>query len=116
MIKRSINSFWIDILVAFSCISVVYLHVNNDVFWQRSHGWLWISSNIIECLFYAAVPCFFMISGYTLMDYRERYNTKVFLKRRLFRAFLPFIFWSFVFFHIYHKNNFIPRFYISIQS
>ena len=99
------NEFWVSILTAFSCIAVVYLHVNN-IFWTHPTGWLWITSNIIECVFYFAVPVFLMISGYTLLDYRKKYNTKTFIKKRLIRTFIPFVFWSSVFFFVYGKKDF----------
>lgn len=35
-----------------------------------------------------------MISGATLMNYREKYSTKEFLKRRFLRAGVPFLLWS----------------------
>lgn len=47
-----------------------------------------------------------MISGYTLLDYRERYDTKTFIKKRTIRTFIPFIFWSSVFFFVYGKKDF----------
>lgn len=37
-----------------------------------------------------------MISGYTLMDYRDRYDTVTFFKKRILRAFVPFIVWSLI--------------------
>lgn len=92
---------WIDVLRAFSCLGIVYLHING-IFWQRPAGWLWISANLIECLFYFSLPCFFMLTGYILMDYRTHYDTKTFLKKRLFRVVIPFFFWSAIF---YKLNN-----------
>jgi integral membrane protein len=35
-----------------------------------------------------------MISGYTLLDYRARYDTKAFLRKRMQRTLIPFLFWS----------------------
>ena len=35
-----------------------------------------------------------MITGTTLLDYRDRYNTRTFLKRRFIKTGIPFIFWS----------------------
>ena len=52
--------------------------------------------NIIECLFYFAVPIFFMISGATLIDYRERYSTKEYFIKRIKKTVIPFIVWSIV--------------------
>ena len=48
---------YIDVLIVFSCISVVLLHTNG-IFWSHPSGILWISSNIIESAFYFAVPIF----------------------------------------------------------
>ena len=83
---------WIDVLVAVSCFAVVSLHVDG-VFWNVHvrHWWL---SNLIECLFYFGAPVFFMISGCTLIDYRQRYDTKTFFRKRILRTFIPFAFWS----------------------
>ena len=103
------KELWIGVLTALSCVSVIYLHVNN-VFWKHPNGWLWISSNIIECLFYFAVPVFLMILGYTLLDYKTRYDTKTFIKKRIVRTVIPFLFWSVSFFFIYKKQNFFISF------
>ena len=99
------KQLWISVLTALSCLAVVYLHVNH-VFWSHPKGHLWVSSNIIECVFYFAVPVFLMISGYTLLDYRDRYDTKIFIKNRMIRAIIPFFFWSSIFFFIYGKKDF----------
>lgn len=87
------HSQFIDVLTVISCIAVVFLHTNS-VFWSHPSGFLWVTSNVIETVFYYAVPVFFMISGFTLMDYRERYDTKTFFKKRIKRTVIPFIFWS----------------------
>lgn len=60
-----------------SMLAVVYMHVN-DCFWTFSTERYWKSANVIESVMYFAVPCFFMISGANLMDYRKRYDTKTF--------------------------------------
>lgn len=88
---------FIDILTALSCLSVVYLHTNG-VFWRHLTGFTWITANVIESVFYFAVLIFFMISGYTLIDFRERYTVKEYLQKRFNRTVIPFIFWSLVWF------------------
>lgn len=95
MITISKQEPYIDVLVALSAVSVVFLHTNG-IFWRHPTGFLWWNSGFIESLFYFAVPIFFMVSGATLLDYRERYSTKLFLKKRASRTFIPFIFWSFL--------------------
>lgn len=43
---------------------------------------------------YWAVPVFMMLSGATLMNYREKYDTKTFFKKRFIKVLIPFIFWA----------------------
>lgn len=84
-----------DVMNVSACVSVIILHVNGAV-WTFSYERYWITSLILECAFYWAVPVFFMLSGATLMDYRQRYDTKTFFARRFSKTVLPFLFWSIV--------------------
>ena len=104
--KNDVN--YISILNVIAAISVVILHTNG-AFWQFSTEKYWFKANVIECLFYFAVPIFFMISGATLIDYRERYTTKVFFKKRFYKTFIPFVCWS-IFALIYNSlvHNNVP--------
>lgn len=78
----------IDFLNVICCIAVIAMHQDvNDALGLR------------DALTFA-VPVFFMISGATLINYRERYDTKIFLKRRITRAFIPFISWQIIWFLI----------------
>ena len=85
---------YITILKAVSAIAVVFLHANG-CFWFFSYDSYWEWANIIESFFYFAVPVFYMISGATLIDYRDRYSTKEFFNKRIKKAFIPYLFWSF---------------------
>jgi len=87
------NTFYIDVLAILSAFAVVMLHANG-VFWSHPSGRLWITSNCIESMFYFAVPVFFMISGATLIDYRDKYTTREFFVRRLIRVGIPFVAWK----------------------
>ena len=86
---------FIDYLNIFCCLSVIALHCNG-CFWKFSYERYWITSVFIECIFYFAVPVFFMITGVNLIDYRDKCDTKAFLKKRLVKIFIPFLFWSIV--------------------
>lgn len=86
---------YFDLLNVLACFSVVVLHVNSTVH-TFSYEPYWISAMFLESAFYAAGPIFLMLSGATLIDYQERYDTKTFLMRRLERTVVPFLFWSFV--------------------
>lgn len=61
-----------------------------------SPGWNWVLALAIECLFYWAVPVFFMLTGATLIGYRKRYSTTDYFKRRVVRVVVPFFAWSLI--------------------
>ena len=83
---------YIDLLNILAIFAVVVLHQNGVVhtFADKSY---WYSSLVFECLFYFAVPVFVMISGAMLMNYREKYDTKTFFKKRVLKVLIPAIFW-----------------------
>ena len=71
------------------------LHVNGAVHtFAKTRNW--VSCMFIEALFYFAVPVFFMLTGATLMNYRKRYGTGTFFKKRLLKTLVPFIIWSII--------------------
>lgn len=108
--------YYYDVINVISCMSVIALHVNGyvhkfDV--GDQHWWLHV---FFEVAFYNAVPLFFMLSGATLLGYRRKYDTPTFFKRRFKKAFLPFLFWTVVFFlfallftHLQPTPGFIVR-------
>ena len=54
----------------------------------------WATSMIVEVVCYWAVPIFLMLTGATLMKYREKYDTKTYFKKRIMKVFIPFIIWA----------------------
>ena len=88
-----VREVWVDVATALSCVSVVFLHTN-FIFWKYPCNDAWFSSNLIESIFYFAVPVFFMISGYTLFGFSERYDLGRFGLRRFMRTGIPFFAWS----------------------
>lgn len=86
---------WFDVLNVIACFGVVAMHFNGLVH-AFSPTWDWAQALLVDCLFYWAVPVFFMLSGATLMDYRDRYDTRSFLVRRVKRTVIPFIAWSLI--------------------
>lgn len=83
---------YIQILSVLSSFAVVVLHTN-DCFWSFSYKRYWITANALECIFYFAVPIFFMISGATLINYRDRYSTIDFFKKRVTKTVIPYVVW-----------------------
>lgn len=90
MSKQKIN--YLSLASVVSAFAVVMLHTNG-VFWFFSTERYWATANIIESILYFAVPVFFMISGATLIDYRDRYSTKEYFFKRINKAFIPFAAW-----------------------
>lgn len=86
---------YITLLSVVSTIAVVCLHTNG-CFWTFSTKPYWFTANILESLFYFSVPAFFMISGATLMDYRDRYSTGAYLAKRIKKTVVPFLAWSLI--------------------
>lgn len=93
MKEREVN--YLSFLQVIATLAVVVLHTNG-CYWDYRDNASWMSANVIECLMFFAVPMFFMVQGVTLLDYRDRYDTKTFLMKRIKKVFVPFLFWSFV--------------------
>lgn len=84
---------YFDILNILACISVVLLHCSGIVH-KYTPTRAWKTSLIVEVICYWAVPVFVMLTGATLMKYREKYDTKTFFKKRISKVVIPLIFWS----------------------
>ncbi len=91
-IKRVI---YFDILNILACLGVVLLH-HNGVFWQYDGSGAWAQSLVVEVVFYYAVPIFLMLSGATLLNYRKKYDTKTFFKKRFTKILIPFVVWAII--------------------
>ena len=86
------KKFHITALSVFACFGVVCMHTGS--FWSFSKSLNWIAGNAVESFFYFAVPVFLMISGATLINYRKRYTTAEYFKKRISKTLIPFLFWS----------------------
>ena len=98
---------WISVLNVCACICVCILHCSNE-FFDGPSGHLWYPTAVVHATFYWPVPVFLMISGATLMTYRERMDTREYFIRRWNRVGIPFLFWSVfavVFWYLVRINN-----------
>ena len=105
---------YFDVLNILACLSVVFLHHNALVHgWQASSAWA--QALIVEVVCYWAVPVFLMLSGATLLDYRKKYDTKTFFKKRFVRVLIPFLFWSSLLLvkQCLQNNTFLPDYHFS---
>lgn len=94
---KSERVLYFDLLNIAACFSVVALHCSGTVFNFREDP-VWWCSMVIQALFHWAVPVFFMLTGATLLNYRDRYDTKTFFKKRVLRTVIPFLVWSLIMF------------------
>lgn len=99
------KNFSLSLTSVLACIFVVYIH-SNFAWFGFSNSRMWFTSNIIRYICYCAVPLFFMISGATLLDYKDKYSTKTFFKKRLSKVVIPWIVWSIfgLFYCLYTKQ------------
>lgn len=86
---------YFDILNIIAIVAVIALHCNGIVHGNPNIK-AWNTSLIVECICYFAVPLFCMLSGATLMNYREKYDTKTFFKKRVIKVLIPFIIWAII--------------------
>ncbi|MDO5539783.1 MAG: acyltransferase [Eubacteriales bacterium] len=82
-----------DILNICACFCVVALHCNGIVH-SYSEGSAWKQALVVEVACYWAVPVFLMLSGATLIEYRCKYDTKTYIRKRIDRAVFPWLVWS----------------------
>jgi len=99
--ERSIGkpnrTIYFDILNIFAIFCVVLLH-HNGIAHSFSPTSAWEGALTIEVLAFFAVPIFLMLTGATLMEYRKRYDTKTFFRKRLLRVLIPFLVWMGLYF------------------
>lgn len=86
---------YFDVLNILAALSVIFLHCNGNVH-SFSNTLGWKQALIIEVICYWAVPVFLMLTGANLMNYREKYSTKEFFKKRFLRAVIPFLAWTLI--------------------
>ena len=91
------RNIYMDVLSVLSCLAVVYLHCSTVVFLNEG-DLLWSLSVVVQSVFSFAVPVFFMMSGANLIGYREKYDTKSFLKKRLKRVIVPLLGFSLLYY------------------
>ncbi len=94
--KNQKRDIAIDVSNILACISVIALHHNGLVHsYDKTRAWK--EALAVECICYWCVPVFLMITGATLLNYRAKYDTKTFFKKRFQRAFIPWLAWSMIF-------------------
>ncbi len=96
---------YFDLLNVCATLCVIGMHCNNIVHTIKPCD-RWLQALVVEVLAYWAVPVFLMLSGATLMRYREKYSTATFFRKRLLRTAVPFLAWSLIVPLINFRNPF----------
>jgi probable poly-beta-1,6-N-acetyl-D-glucosamine export protein len=106
----------IDLLRILAIISVLLIHTSTKVLELTKYDFVGhpFSFFINEATRFA-VPVFFLISAFLLeLNYPQKFKYSVYFKQRISRLFLPYLFWSLIyFFFIYPGGN---NFFLSFLS
>jgi surface polysaccharide O-acyltransferase-like enzyme len=94
---------YISVVKIIACFSVIVLHTNHKfwIFQYTFYKKYWISANLIESIFYFAVPFFVLCIGATLLDFNEKYGLKIYFKRRIKKVVLPLFCWNIILYYYY---------------
>ena len=91
------NITWINNLRLIAMFAVIILHTASPLLFQfkGTPTQQWLVADIYNALVRFAVPVFVMITGALLLS--KEYELADFLKKRIGRLILPFIFWSLIY-------------------
>jgi len=91
------NIDWISNLRLIALYAVIILHCSSPLLgdYEKVSAVDWWSADLLNALTRFAVPAFVMITGALLLG--KEYEIGSFLKKRLSRVVVPFIFWSLVY-------------------
>ncbi|MBI5123051.1 acyltransferase [Candidatus Roizmanbacteria bacterium] len=105
--KQKIYNQTIDILRIISILAVVYIHTTTRTleatsFDLQKYPWTLLLNQTARF----GVPLFFMISGFVLeLNYPFHISYFAYLKKRLSKILIPYVFWSFIYFVFVYKQH-----------
>lgn len=111
LLKTDKYDLTIDLLRIISILSVVLIHVSTrdlefDSFNLSTHFFTLFLNQVTRF----AVPLFFLISAFVLeLNFPQNFNYLIYLKKRFRRLFLPYLFWSaiyYFFIYLQHSKSF----------
>lgn len=102
------NLDWINNLRIIALLAVIMLHCSSPLLadYVKAPHAQWLAADLYNALTRFAVPVFVMITGVLLLGKEE--DVFIFLKKRLGRVVLPFLFWSLVYVAYAYYNEDIP--------
>lgn len=99
--------FAIDYIRTISILGVVLIHTTTKILEASGYAlnnfyWTLFLNQIARF----AVPLFFLISGFVLeLNYDFHQNYWAYLKKRLSKIFIPYVFWSVIYYFLIYNNN-----------
>lgn len=106
--KQKLYNPIIDILRTISIFAVILVHTTTRTLEASSFALLKIPWTLfLNQIARFAVPLFFMISGFVLeLNYHLHENYLTYLKKRFSRIFIPYLFWSLIYYlFVYYKER-----------
>lgn len=100
--------FYMDLLRAIACLSVVMIHVSAEFVVRGTTGPDFILGNLLDSLSRAGVPLFVMISGALMLDEKYEFTKKKWLGHIAKMAAFFFV-WSSVYFVLYNDWGLVAR-------
>lgn len=85
--------YYFDYIRLIAAVSVIYMHVAAGPL-RGTINYDWYAMNIVTCFAFTAVPLFFMMSGYLLLNSDKTADVTFLLKKRLPRLIFPLISWT----------------------
>ena len=111
---------YIDLLKAFAIFSVIAIHINAITrdYYIVNNKVYYVLFTLLDSLTRAGVPLFFMITGILVLGGRIEEDYKKFIKRKLPKLVIPFLFFSFIYYFYalwdlktsFHVLDFIQKF------
>lgn len=98
----------VDVLRIISILAVIFIHTTTRTIQVSTDNFQIVPWTLfINQIFRFAVPLFFMISGFVLeLNYHAHESYLTYLKKRINRIFIPYIFWSGIYyFFVYTKHT-----------
>lgn len=97
----------IDLLRILSIFSVVLIHTSTKILEYFKYDLLYQSQTLfLNQAFRFAVPLFFLISAFVLeLNYPQNFNYFSYLKKRFSRLFLPYFFWSVIYYFVVYTSH-----------
>jgi surface polysaccharide O-acyltransferase-like enzyme len=120
-VKESKYNPVIDLIRTIAILAVILIHSTTKIlgFFQNDllHHPLTLFLNQSSRF---AVPLFFLISAFVLeLNYPQNFNYLFYLKKRFSRLFLPYFFWSLIYYYFvytYHSQNFVSALFLGTAS